>query len=145
MSSKQRELTESTTKAFFCDYNAHNVTSMIKHFSNDGTIEYVPFDMNGPATDVGPASWGALIDAFPNLYCEVNDSKYSEDGKVAFLDVVISGTQVKDVFGVPNKGLSYSVRHYFIFECDEYGSVTHLTSFWDNATFFRQLGTLVLE
>lgn len=101
--------------------------------------------MTGPAKEVGPASWGGLIEAFPDLKCEIHKSYFSDEGKSVFVDVDIGGTQSKDIFGIENKGLPYKVRHLFIFEFDELGLIRKLTSFWDNALFLKQLGCTYLK
>lgn len=86
-----------------------------------------------------------LIDAFPDLRNEVRSIRETADGRTAYVDVDILGTQTKDVFGVPNSGQSYDLRHLFVIETNEEGKITQLTSFWDNADWFRQLGKTTLD
>jgi len=53
-------------------YRAHDVAEMVGMFSKDGVIEYVPLNLTGPASEIGPGSWGVLTDAFPDLTNEIN-------------------------------------------------------------------------
>lgn len=128
----------STAKAFFEKYNAQDVPAMVALFEPNGIVEYVPFDLSGPVEEIGPGSWGVLIDSFPDLRNEVRSIR--EGGNFAFVDVDIRGTQEKEAFGVPSKGKSYNVRHFFIFEISSSGKIKHVTSFWDNAAWYQQLG-----
>lgn len=129
---------------FFRHYNEQDVPSMVSMFEPEGVVEYVPFELSGPVEEVGPGSWGVLIDAFPDLRNEVHSIRQSDDGRFAFVDVNIQGTQVKEAFGVQSRGRSYNVRHVFIFEVSGAGKITHVTSFWDNAQWYRQLGKIDL-
>lgn len=123
---------------FFSHYNKQDVPAMVALFEEAGNVEYVPFDLSGPVEEIGPNSWGVLIDAFPNLSNEVRSIR--EGGKFAFVDVDIRGTQSKEAFGVPNRGKSYDVRHLFVFEINSSGKIVSVTCFWDNASWYRQLG-----
>mgnify|MGYP001792453184 CR=1 FL=1 len=125
-------------KSFFDHYRDQNVPAMIELFAPAGIVEYVPFGLQGPVAEVGPGSWGVLIDAFPDLSNDVHSITGSADGTVAFVDVNISGTQTKEVFGVPNKGQSYDLRHLFVIETNAVGQIVHVTSFWDNAYLYVQ-------
>ncbi|MEM7506206.1 MAG: nuclear transport factor 2 family protein [Pseudomonadota bacterium] len=132
-------------KTFFDRYRAQDVPAMIALFEPGALIEYVPFALEGPVEEVGPGSWGVLIDAFPDLSNDVHNITDSADGRTAFVDVSISGTQAKQAFGVPNKGLTYDLRHLFVIETDADGDIVRLTAFWDNADWYRQLGKTILD
>ncbi|MEM8812143.1 MAG: ester cyclase, partial [Pseudomonadota bacterium] len=132
-------------EAFFDRYNKQDVSAMTALFVPRGIVEYVPFNLSGPVEEVGPGSWGVLIDAFPDLRNAVRSIRETGDGRVAHVDVDILGTQHKDAFGVANKGRSYDLRHLFVIETDEAGKITKMTSFWDNADWFRQLGKTNLD
>ena len=54
-------------------------------------------------------------------------------------------TQAKDAFGVTNRGREYDLRHLFIIATQGDGRITRMTSFWDNADWFRQLGKTTLD
>ncbi|MEM8751482.1 MAG: ester cyclase [Pseudomonadota bacterium] len=127
-------------EAFFDRYRAQNVPAMIELFRPEGVVEYIPFSLAGPVEEIGPGSWGVLIDAFPDLSNEVHSITEDATGTRAYVDVNISGTQVKDAFGIVNQGRAYDLRHMFVIEVDDAGQITHVTAFWDNADWYRQLG-----
>ncbi|MEM8792367.1 MAG: nuclear transport factor 2 family protein [Pseudomonadota bacterium] len=136
---------ENAAKDFFDSYRAQDVPAMIALFEPGGVIEYVPFALEGPVEEVGPGSWGVLINAFPDLSNDVHDITESADGRTAFIDVSISGTQASEAFGVPNRERTYDVRHFFVVETDVDGDITRMTAFWDNADWYRQLGKTTLD
>lgn len=111
-------------------------------FHADATIRYVPFGMEGGLAEAGVAAWSGLIDAFPDLTNRVEE--VWDAGSTAFARVFISGTQSKDAFGVPNLGRKYDLEHLFVIESDG-ERITRMTSYWDNAEWFRQLGCTSLE
>lgn len=125
---------------FFDRYRAQDVPAMIELFHPEGVVEYIPFGLAGPVEEIGPGSWGVLIDAFPDLSNEVHSITEDATGTRAFVDVNISGTQAKDTFGIVNQGRAYDLRHMFVIEVDDAGQITHVTAFWDNADWYRQLG-----
>ena len=86
-----------------------------------------------------------LIDAFPDLSNEVLSITEDATGTRAYVDVNISGTQTKDTFGIVNQGRSYDLRHMFVIEVDDAGQITHVTAFWDNADWYRQLGRTQID
>ncbi len=130
---------------FFDRYNRQDVPAMIELFEPEATIEYVPFALSGPVEEIGPGSWGVLIDSFPDLHNTVNSVHAAADGRTVFVDVNIGGTQTKEAFGVASKGNAYDVRHFFVFALNSEGSIEHVTSFWDNADWYRQLGKTELD
>lgn len=132
-------------EAFFDHYRTQDVPAMIELFQPEGVVEYIPFSLAGPVEEVGPGSWGVLIDAFPDLSNEVHSITEDATGTRAYVDVNISGTQVKDTFGIANQGRSYDLRHMFVIEVDDQGKITHVTAFWDNADWYRQLGRTQID
>ncbi|MEM8770873.1 MAG: ester cyclase [Pseudomonadota bacterium] len=132
-------------RLFFEHYNDQNVPEMVAMFESEGVVEYVPFALSGPVEEIGPGSWGVLIDAFPDLRNQVHSIRETADGRVAYVDVNIQGRQTKDAFGVPNKGQTYDLRHMFVFNTNEQGKIIRVTSFWDNADWYRQLGKTNLD
>lgn len=132
-------------EAFFARYNDQDVPAMVALFQPEGVVEYVPFNLSGPVEEVGPGSWGVLIDAFPDLNNTVHSIHETAGGRTAFVDVNIAGTQTKDAFGVPSKGEAYDLRHMFIIETNTDGRITQVTAFWDNADWYRQLGKTALD
>jgi hypothetical protein len=55
------------------------------------------------------------------------------------------GRQAKDGFEIPNKGQEYWLRHLFVLDTNETGQITNITSYWDNATLYTQLGKASLN
>ena len=131
--------------AFFDRYRAQDVPAMIGLFQPGGIVEYIPFALAGQVEQVGPGSWGVLIDAFPDLTNDVHSITEDATGTRAFVDVSISGTQTKDTFGIVNQGRSYDLRHMFVIDVDDAGRITRVTAFWDNADWYRQLGRTRLD
>lgn len=125
---------------FFDDYRNQNISAMVDLFDPAGTVEYVPFNLNGSVEEAGAGTWRMLIDAFPNLTNRVLSIHQDETGLFAHADVFISGTQAKEVLGVPNQGKTYDLRHLFVFEINEVGKIIHVVCFWDNADWYQQLG-----
>lgn len=126
--------------AFFARYNDQDVPAMLALFAPSGIVEYVPFKLEGPADRIGPASWGVLIDAFPDLHNEVRSITSSRDGAKAFVDVMIGGKQSKDAFGIVSLGKAYWLRHLFVFDVDADGRIERVTSYWDSVDWYTQLG-----
>ncbi|MEO0488770.1 MAG: ester cyclase [Cyanobacteria bacterium J06659_2] len=129
---------------FFDAYRDQDVSAMVDLFDPAGTVEYVPFNLQGLVEEAGAGVWNGLIEAFPNLTNRVLNIRQDETGRIAYADVFIGGTQLKDAFGVPNQGKTYDLRHLFIFEINEIGKITSVVSFWDNADWYQQLGKTTL-
>ncbi|WP_298838474.1 nuclear transport factor 2 family protein [uncultured Roseobacter sp.] len=132
-------------EAFFDRYRAQDVPAMIELFRPEGVVEYIPFGLAGPVEEISLGSWAVLIDAFPDLSNEVHSISEDAAGTRAFVDVSISGTQAKDTFGIVNQGRSYDLRHMFVIEVDDAGQIIHVTAFWDNADWYRQLGRTQID
>ena len=132
---------------FFDAYRAQDVDAMVALFTEDATFEYVPFGEagSGNVREDGAPVWRTLIQAFPDLRNEVNQIWVDESGEIAFVDVHIGGTQAEDAFGIENRGEDFWLRHLFVLETDEEGMITRITSFWDNATWYSQLGKTSLD
>ncbi|MEM8810817.1 MAG: ester cyclase [Cyanobacteria bacterium P01_D01_bin.6] len=129
---------------FFDAYRNQDVSAMVDLFDPTGTVEYVPFNLKGPSSEAGAGAWNALIEAFPNLTNRILSVRQDETGHVAYADVFIGGTQIKEVFGVPSQGKTYDLRHMFIFEINDAGKIISVISFWDNADWYQQLGKTTL-
>lgn len=125
---------------FFDAYRNQKISDMVELFDPAGTVEYVPFNLIGPVEEVGTTAWNTLIEAFPNLTNRVLSICQDETRRVAYADVYIGGTQVKEAFGVPSQGKTYDLRHLFVFYINETGKITSVVSFWDNADWYQQLG-----
>jgi SnoaL-like domain len=136
----QTATAEQTARDFFSRYNEQNIPAMIELFTDAGIVEYVPLHLEGPVGEIGPGSWGVLVDAFPDLHNEIGQITVSENGKRAFVDVMIGGKQVKDTFGITNQNKTYWLRHLFVFDFDAVGKIERVTSFWDSVDWYSQLG-----
>lgn len=134
-------------KKFFDAYRARDVDAMAQLFTQDATFAYVPFGDAGTGNvlEKGVPVWRTLIDTFPNLRNEVKAVWEDKSGRAAFVDVYIGGKQAKDGFGIPNKGQDYWLRHLFVLDTNEAGQITKITSYWDNATWYTQLGKTSLD
>ncbi len=93
----------------------------------------------------GVPVWRTLIDTFPDLRNEIKAVWEDKSGRDAFVDVYIGGKQAKDGFGIPNKGKEYWLRHLFVLDTNETNQITRITSYWDNATWYTQLGKTNLD
>ena len=131
---------EAIAQRFFNAYREQDVAAMVALFAPTGTVEYVPFKLKGSVEEAGAGAWNALIDAFPNLTNRVLNIRQDGSGLVAYVDVMIGGTQTKDVFGVPNQNQSYDLRHLFVIETNQQSQISSMVSFWDNADWYQQLG-----
>jgi steroid delta-isomerase-like uncharacterized protein len=134
-------------KRFFDAYRARDVDAMARLFTKEATFIYVPFGDAGTGNvlEKGLPVWKTLIDTFPDLRNEVKAVWEDKSGRVAFVDVYIGGKQAKDGFGIPNKGKEYWLRHLFVLDTNDANQITQITSYWDNATWYTQLGKTNLD
>jgi steroid delta-isomerase-like uncharacterized protein len=132
--------TTEITTTWFDRYRVQDVDGMVAMFTPDATIEYVPLDLKATPEQLAINGWQVLIDAFPDLTNEVKRIWQDSTEKTTFVDVYIGGTQRKDAFGIPNKGQKYWLRHLFILKMNDEGKITQMTTFWDSATWYQQLG-----
>ncbi len=125
--------------AFLDAYNRHDVEAMLKLFSEDAEIHYVPMEDQGQGLvrEVGKKIWSGLIDAFPDLHVTADEVFGNETNAAA--EVVIGGTQKKDFLDIPSQGKHYELPHAFIFIV-EGERIEHVTAYWDNVSFYSQLG-----
>ncbi|AQS83773.1 hypothetical protein A0U92_02170 [Acetobacter aceti] len=113
---------------------------MLACFSDKGTIHYIPAGVEGPARQQGVAIWTGLIDVFPDLTNRIMALYVGDDGRSVTAEVMISGTQAKDGFGIPNLGKRYELPHAFIITGSPDGGIDRMTAYWDNASWFTMLG-----
>jgi steroid delta-isomerase-like uncharacterized protein len=134
-------------KQFFDAYRARDVDAMARLFTKDATFTYVPLGDAGTGNvlEKGLPVWKTLIDTFPDLRNEVKAVWEDKSGRVAFVDVYIGGKQAKDGFGIPDKGKEYWLRHLFVLNTNDTNQITQITSYWDNATWYTQLGKTNLD
>jgi steroid delta-isomerase-like uncharacterized protein len=131
-------------RSFFAAYNAHDVDRMLAACSEDAELCYVPMGGQGQGKlrEVGKSIWSGLIDAFPDLYVRV-ESMFGDERNVA-AEVVIGGTQQKDFLHIPSQGRHYDLPHAFLLKMSERGLIERVTCYWDNASFYLQLGKTTL-
>jgi steroid delta-isomerase-like uncharacterized protein len=131
---------EAIARSFFAAYNAHHVNEMLAACSEDAQLRYVPMGNQGEGKvrDVGKTIWSGLIDAFPDL--TVTAQAVFTDGRNVAAEVIIGGTQQKDFLQIRNQGKHYELPHAFLLALTENGRIAHITAYWDNASFYLQLG-----
>lgn len=129
-----------TVGTFFDAYRRQEVDAMLACFSDKGTIHYIPAGVKGPAHQQGVAIWTGLIDVFPDLTNRIMALYVGDDGRSVTVEVMISGTQAKDGFGIPNLGKRYELPHAFIITGSPDGGIDRMTAYWDNASWFTMLG-----
>ena len=108
-------------------------------------MRYIPMGSQGEgrAREAGKTIWSGLIDSFPDLRVTVQ-SLFGDDRHVA-AEVVIGGTQQKDFLQIPNRGKHYELPHAFLLQVNDRGQLAGITAYWDNASFYSQLGKMTLE
>lgn len=79
------------------------------------------------------------IDVFPDLSNTITGLYLSEDGRRVTAEALISGTQAKDGFGIPNLSPRYEPQHVFIIHGSAAG-IEDMKAYWDNAARFHMLG-----
>jgi steroid delta-isomerase-like uncharacterized protein len=130
-----------TVQAFFAAYNAHDVAAMLKFCSPTSTFRYVPLGENGVGSihNVAATIWQMYIDAIPDFTVKIVNVIEGVDGTIA-CETLNSGTPIKDIGNIKNKGRSLSTPHLFIFTFNSDGLIENITAFWDNDTIYAQLG-----
>jgi hypothetical protein len=59
-------------------------------------------------------------------------------------EVVIGGTQRKDFLQIRNQGKHYDLPHAFLLKINDKDLITEIACYWDNASFYLQLGKTTL-
>ena len=132
-------------RSFFEAYNQHDLNRMLASCTDDAQLRYVPMGKPGEGRirEVGKTIWSSLIDAFPDLRVRA-ESAFGDERNVA-AEVMIGGTQRKDFMNIPNQGRHYDLPHAFLLQVSDRGLITSITAYWDNASFYSQLGKKTLE
>jgi ketosteroid isomerase-like protein len=131
-------------ETFFEAYRRKEIDAMLACFSDEGTINYIPAGLDGPVMEKGVAIWSVLMDVFPDLTNEITALYAGDDGCSVTVEVMISGTQAKDGFGIPNRGRKYVLPHSFVITGSPDGAIDRMTAYWDNAAWFTMLGKTAL-
>lgn len=124
---------------FFDAYREQNVEKMVSLCTEGASFRYVPDSVEGKVRGEGDNFWRTLIDTYPDLTNDVKWTTESTDGNVV-LEVLISGTQTKDIGPVKNQNKHFDLLHLFILHVNDGGLIDRITAFWDNVTIYRQLG-----
>jgi len=144
---------ETTVRAFFDAYRAHDVERMVDLCAEGAGFRYVPFEVwgrqrvlygEGKVCTVGKVIWTTLIDAFPDLANAVTSLSADGDGNVA-AEVGIGGTQAKDFGIIACTGGRYQVPHLFLFHVTGNGLIDDIVAYWDNVGWKKQLGCLEVD
>jgi steroid delta-isomerase-like uncharacterized protein len=137
-----------TVREFFAAYRDHDVPAMADLCADNADFRYLPVEIwgkqrvvrgDGKVHGIGRVIWSGLITAFPDLSNEVTSLSTAEDGTVV-AEVVLSGTQAGAWGVIGSKGQQYTLPHLFVLHVNADGLIDSITAYWDNASFYRQLG-----
>jgi steroid delta-isomerase-like uncharacterized protein len=137
-----------TVTEFFAAYRDHNVPAMADLCADNADFRYLPVEIwgkqrvvrgDGKVHGIGRVFWSGLITAFPDLSNEVTSLSTAADGTVV-AEVVLSGTQAGAWGVIGSRGQQYTLPHLFVFHVNPSGLIDSITAYWDNASFYRQLG-----
>ena len=131
--------------SFFNSYNAHDVDRMLSLCSDDAQLHYLPMGKQGEGKikEVGKTIWSTLLDAFPDLRVRL-ECAFADEQNVA-AQVTIGGTQRKDFMNIRNQGRHYDLPHAFLLKMGDRRLITSITAYWDNASFYSQLGKKTID
>src|SRR3981081_4855635 len=99
------ETASETAIAFIDAYQAHDLERMVSLCTDDAGFHYVPYEIegrqrvvrgNGKAHGIGKTFWASMIDAFPDLSCDVG-SVISDAQGTAAMAVGAQGPQARAV------------------------------------------------
>lgn len=127
---------------FMFAYQQRNVERMLSHCDLNGEIHFLPLGDAGKGTigELGRGIWTGLIDSFPDIDNTLDAAVAEEDNTVR-CQVVIRGTQAKDLANIKNKGLHFDSDHIFIFHLNPENKIDSIQVSWDHADFQKQLGS----
>jgi ketosteroid isomerase-like protein len=131
-------------RSFFAAYSAHDVNTMVAACSDDARLRYAPMGNQGEgkAREVGKKIWSGIIEAFPDLTVSVQS--IFGDGRNVAAEVLIGGRQQRDFLGIRSQGNRYELPHAFPMSVNESRHSTAITAYWDNASFYMELGKTTL-
>jgi steroid delta-isomerase-like uncharacterized protein len=136
-------------RSFFAAYDKHDVNKMVAACDENAELRYAPMRSygTGKVRELGSVIWTGLIDAFRDLHVTVQ-SMFGDESNIA-AEVVIGGTQRKDLdYGevrIPSHGRHYELPHVFLLQINESGLIAEVAAYWDNASFYSQLGKTTLD
>jgi steroid delta-isomerase-like uncharacterized protein len=145
VASTARTRAVNTAQSFFVAYNAHEVDKMLAVCNREAELRYLPMggQGHGPIYEVGKRIWSSLVDAFPDLTVRVQSAFGDERNAAA--EVMIGGTQRKQFLDIPSQGKHYELPHAFILAVDDNNLISVITAYWDNLSFYSQLGKIALD
>jgi ketosteroid isomerase-like protein len=133
---------------FFTAYRNRDVAGMADLCADNADFHYGPVEMwgkqrvirgDGKVNGIGRVIWAGLITAFPDLTNEVTSVSSAADGTVV-AEVELSGTQAGSWGVISSKGQQFSLPHLFVLHVNSGGLIDSITAYWDNASFYNQLG-----
>ena len=133
---------------FFAVYSAHDVHAMADLCADNADFHYLPVEIwgkqrvvrgDGKVNGIGRVIWSGLITAFPDLTNEVTSLSTAADGTVV-AEVTLSGTQAAPWGVIASKGQRFDLPHVFVLHVNADGLIDSISAYWDNASFYRQLG-----
>ena len=133
---------------FFAAYREQDVPAMADLCADNADFHYLPVEIwgkqrvvrgDGKIHGIGRVIWSGLITAFPDLTNEVTSLSTAPDGTVA-AEVTLSGTQAAPWGVIASKGQRFNLPHLFVLHVNADGLIDNITAYWDNASFYRQLG-----
>jgi hypothetical protein len=127
---------------FFALYNAQKPFEAIQLTAPGAQFNYVPLGPSGIGTFDGWAQVAAgLIGAFPDLHNEVKYTRADNEGNI-YAEVWIGGRHELDFGPLVAKQRTYWLEHLFILHVNDEGLIDHMTCYWDNYTWFKQLDNI---
>jgi steroid delta-isomerase-like uncharacterized protein len=137
-----------TVSEFFAAYRTRDVPAMADLCADNADFHYLPVEIwgkqrvvrgDGKVHGIGRVFWSGLITAFPDLSNEITSLGTAADGTV-IAEVVLSGTQAGAWGVIGSKGQQFTLPHLFVLHVNADGLIDSITAYWDNASFYRQLG-----
>lgn len=131
---------QKTAFLFFEAYNEGNIEKMLKLFTPDSQIAFLPLGGNGEGKvkELGQAIWSMLLASFPNLHNRLLKSKFEENESL-ICEMKFTGKQAKDFADIQNKNKEFDTDHIFVFKFNESGLIREMSVTWDHQDFCNQL------
>lgn len=137
-----------TVSQFFAAYRDHDVATMADLCADNADFHYLPVEIwgkqrvirgDGKVHGIGRVIWAGLITAFPDLSNEITSLSASADGTTV-AEVMLSGTQSGPWGVIASRGQRFALPHLFALHVNSDGLIDRISAYWDNASFYRQLG-----
>ena len=127
---------------FLAAYADHDVDRMTAMCAGDAVVDYLPLGEAGRGSVQATAVplWRGFIATFADFRPDVQSSWEDADRRTAFIATVNRGTHRKDFQGIKAAGTEIAVPHLFVIALGEDDLIVKITAYWDNDTFYRQIG-----